>query len=300
MAVGERGVIALSDDAGRTWRQAPAPTSVSLVTVAFASPQIGWAAGHAGTILRTVDGGEHWQRLLNGNRAAALVTRDAGAARGTGAAELHSLARQLAADGADAPFLAIRCFDERAALVAGANGLLFATSDGGATWQSLVSRAGNSTGRHYYAIAARDRLVYVAGEAGLLERSLDGGRTFNRVATPYGGTFFGVALLQGGAVLLAGLRGTVLWSGDGGRHFERVSSPTAVSFSSMTPTPEGALLTDQGGGIVRFSAASRRLVRLPGPPLFPLAGAALAADGAIVAVGLGGAVRVPLPSEDTR
>ena len=57
--VGMRGLIVLSDDEGKTWRQAPVPVSSDLVSVRFVTPSRGWACGHDGVILRTSDGGAH-------------------------------------------------------------------------------------------------------------------------------------------------------------------------------------------------------------------------------------------------
>ncbi|MDB6083610.1 MAG: glycosyl hydrolase, partial [Gammaproteobacteria bacterium] len=61
VAVGNRGVVLLSDDDGKTYRQArTVPVSTSLTGVWFADAQVGWAVGHWGAILKTSDGGETW------------------------------------------------------------------------------------------------------------------------------------------------------------------------------------------------------------------------------------------------
>ncbi len=298
VSVGERGIIALSDDDGRTWRQVPAPTSVSLTSVAFANGRDGWVAGHAGIVLHTTDGGEHWTRQLDGTTAAALTARDVAPVRTKLGPALRKLAGELVADGADAPLLAVHCFDARRVMLAGANGLLLQTGDGGTTWTSLVSRTDNVTGRNYYAIAARERDIYVAGEGGLLLRSRDDARSFERVATPYDGTFFGVALPGHGRVLIAGLRGNALLSSDGGAHFAHVRSAVPASFSSIALTRDGAaaVFTNQAGQLLASIPAGRPIELMPGPPLFPLAGVVEAADGALVAVGFGGAVRISAPA----
>ena len=69
VSVGVRGLIVLSDDEGKTWRQAPAPVSSDLVSVRFVTPSRGWACGHDGVILATSDGGEHWVKQLDGRMA---------------------------------------------------------------------------------------------------------------------------------------------------------------------------------------------------------------------------------------
>jgi photosystem II stability/assembly factor-like uncharacterized protein len=52
VAVGERGIVVLSDDDGATWRQASVPVSVTLAAVQFPTPTQGWVVGHYGVVLR--------------------------------------------------------------------------------------------------------------------------------------------------------------------------------------------------------------------------------------------------------
>uniref|UniRef100_UPI00036A9E88 WD40/YVTN/BNR-like repeat-containing protein n=1 Tax=Pseudomonas putida TaxID=303 RepID=UPI00036A9E88 len=101
VAVGERGVVLLSDDNGATWRQATAvPVSVSLTAVQFIDARNGWAVGHAGVVLHSQDGGEHWSVQLDGKRAAALEVQAAEAAADE---RRLAAAQRLLADGADKP-----------------------------------------------------------------------------------------------------------------------------------------------------------------------------------------------------
>lgn len=57
VAVGQRGHILVSDDSGATWSQAKVPVSSDLTAVFFANDKMGWAVGHDGVILNSVDGG---------------------------------------------------------------------------------------------------------------------------------------------------------------------------------------------------------------------------------------------------
>src|SRR5512134_1715805 len=50
VAVGERGIVLLSDDEGAHWEQVPVPVSVSLTAVRFADERLGWAVGHGGVV----------------------------------------------------------------------------------------------------------------------------------------------------------------------------------------------------------------------------------------------------------
>ena len=97
IAVGERGLIVLSDDNGQSWRQVPVPVSVSLSAVYFVDAQRGWAVGHAGTVLATIDGGEHWAVQLNGLQAAQIELQAAQAEKVT-AADAEAAAERIVAD----------------------------------------------------------------------------------------------------------------------------------------------------------------------------------------------------------
>jgi photosystem II stability/assembly factor-like uncharacterized protein len=71
-AVGDRGVIWHTSDAGSTWREQPSPVSCSLNDVFFINARRGWAVGGQSqpysnstraVMLRTDDGGRTWSQL---------------------------------------------------------------------------------------------------------------------------------------------------------------------------------------------------------------------------------------------
>lgn len=67
VAVGEFGNIILSDDNGKTWRQANrVPTTMTLTSVVFVNDKKGWAVGHDSVIITTDDSGENWVRQYGG------------------------------------------------------------------------------------------------------------------------------------------------------------------------------------------------------------------------------------------
>lgn len=121
-AIGDRGVIWHTDDAGATWRQQSSPVSCSLKAVYFVDAHRGWAAGGQcqpyigathGVVLRTDDDGATWQQLplpllpsISGIR---FFDRDHGIAFGQSASYSPSG--------------------------------VYSTRDGGNTWQPLPSEA---------------------------------------------------------------------------------------------------------------------------------------------------------------
>lgn len=226
VAVGARGQILYSDDQGRNWQLADSPTQALLTAVFFADPQHGWAVGHDAQVLATVDGGSHW-----------------------------TLQRQ--APEREAPLLDIWFANAQRGIAIGAYGELLATEDGGAHWEEAGARLDNPDQLHLNAISASgDGNLFIVGEQGGLFRSRDQGLTWERLDSPYQGSFFGVlATHVPGTLLVYGLRGNVLRSTDSGDSWQAV---TIVG-------GQGAL--DSG-----------------------LAGGALLSDGALVIVGNGGTV----------
>ncbi|MBU0691429.1 hypothetical protein KKC97_14315 [bacterium] len=56
-------LLAITAFAGEWEWQNPLPQGNSLYDVEFVTDEIGWAAGLHGTLLRTSDGGETWERI---------------------------------------------------------------------------------------------------------------------------------------------------------------------------------------------------------------------------------------------
>lgn len=305
VAVGERGIVALSDDGGLRWRQAgQVPASVTLTGVRFVDPANGWAVGHGGIILHSADGGETWTRQADGRALAkiALEAAERGAAGQAGdgaAARQLRAARLLVADGPDKPLLDLYFSDARHGFVIGAYNLFFETSDGGATWSSAMARLANPKALHLYAIRAQGPALYIVGEQGLMLRSQDAGRSFEPINSPYSGSWFGLALRPDGALLAAGLRGNAFQSGDQGKTWARLDGAPPASFVNAVARPDGSVLLSNQAGEVLLARAGAQLAKLELPPLPPLSGVLPLPDGALLAVGMAGALRLPPPKSLT-
>ena len=285
IAVGERGIVLLSEDGGRTYRQVPVPVSVGLTAVRFADAQHGWIVGHGGVVLASSDGGQSWTKQLDGRQAARLMLEDALAA---GDAKAQADAERLVADGADKPLLDAYFFDAQHGLVIGAYNLAFSTADGGKTWQSISRRLGNPRGLHLYGVRVRGNQVVIAGEQGLVLRSSDRGQSFQRVNVPYKGSFFSVELLGTNEIVLAGLRGNVWKSADEGASWTQLKVPLPVSFTASALDAQGRLwLANQAGMLFAYVGGALVPTVTGLPPLnglLPLQGSdalALSTAGAI-------------------
>lgn len=207
VAVGERGVVLLSDDEGAHWRQAgKVPVDATLTAVSFADAREGWAVGHLGVILHSADGGETW-----------------------------SVQRIDPVE--DRPLFAVAFTDARNGVAVGLWSLMLRTRDGGRTWEAaelppppgdtradanLMSVFGDGEGR-----------LFIAGERGLVLRSLDGGATWSYHPTGYRGTFWSGTALADGTLIVGGLRGSVYRSTDNGEHWQRVETGSQSSVTDL-------------------------------------------------------------------
>jgi photosystem II stability/assembly factor-like uncharacterized protein len=289
IAVGERGIIVVSDDGGVSWRQVPAPVSVTLTAVRFADSKHGFTVGHGGTVLTTADGGETWTRRLDGRGAAQLALA---AARASGDERAVRESARLVADGPDKPLLDVLVLDAQHAVVVGAYGLAFATADGGRSWASWMDRFDNPSGLHLYAIRRHGERLLIVGEQGLVRLSEDGGQTFVSVKIPYRGSFFTAEFPTTDQFVVAGLRGNVWRSANGGASWTQVTVPVPASITASALRDDGALVLVNQAGMVLGERAGA-LVPVNAALLPPLNGILPKRDGSLLALSIHGALSVP-------
>lgn len=296
VALGERGIVVLSDDGGKTWRQAKVPVSTTLTALRFADAKNGFAVGHAGTVLATSDGGETWTRLLDGKRIADLALQ---AAQAGGDAAALKEAQRLVADGADKPLLDLWVFDAKRVLVVGAYGLAFETHDGGQSWTPWMARLDNPKGLHLNAVRAQGDTLLIAGEQGLVLHSADGGRSWQRLTLPYKGSFFTAEMSSAQDWVVAGLRGNVWRTADKGASWQALAAPMPVSITGSALGQGGTLWFVNQAGFV-LALRDGVLVPLNRAPLAPLNGVLALADGRLLALSIHGAVPVAAAKEGSR
>ncbi len=267
IAVGDYGVIVLSDDAGKTWRQASSVATRNVLTaVTMIDARQGYAVGHGGTVLRTVDGGETWTRAY--------------------------------AAGPDVSLLAVWFENPRHGIAAGAFGFAIATEDGGQSWTRVAIGSGDDRDRHLNGIFALSdhSAVFIAAEAGTLFRSLDRGRTWSVLRLPYNGSMWGGIGLRNGVALVYGMRGHVLRSLDQGRSWAELPSGTQHSFTSGIELDDATVvLAGLGGALARTSADGQHLETTIRPDRRTYTALTAGAPGEIVVASMNGAASQPLP-----
>lgn len=233
VSVGDHGVILLSDDGGKSYRQARSvPTRATLNSVQFISSHEGWAVGQWGVVLHTVDGGDTWT-LQRDDRAA------------------------------DRPLWTVWFKDANVGLAAGLWGLLLRTADGGKTWAEVSLPSSSDSGRGsdknlFSLFPAREHEIFIAAERGTVFRSSDDGQTWREMNTGNAGTFWTGMATKNGTLLVAGVRGRIFRSEDNGATWAEVSSGSKSSITSMAQLPDGRIVAVGLDGITLQSIDGAR------------------------------------------
>lgn len=308
IAVGERGHILRSDDAGRHWQQAVVPVSVTLTAVALVDTTHAWAVGHDGVVLASQDGGQTWALQLDGRRLNELVVNHYQALQGLieagngGELDPDTIAFGLddalfaRDEGPSKPLLDLYFIDRNRGWVVGAYGLFLRTDDGGQNWEPAMTQLDNPDNFHLNAITRQQDALLIAGEAGVLFRSLDEGQSWERLEVGYEGPLFSAtATAARTGVLLSGLRGRLFHSGDGGDSWQAIETATRSTLNAATTLHDGGLLAVGNGGAVLYAApgSDQFSVRMQ-PQRQSYTGVTEVAAGELVLVGQKGITRVSL------
>lgn len=218
VAAGERGHIILSDDEGKTWRQAEAVPTRSTLTSLFAFGDRLWAAGHDAVILTSGDHGNTWTR------------------------QYFDAERQQ-------PIMDLYFHDLNNGIAVGAYGLMMLTSDGGNTWEDWA--VNDEDDAHLNAIIGLPSgTLLIGGEAGFSYRSRDEGETWERLELPYEGSLFGAVTDGGSCALLFGLRGHVIRSCDDGDTWEELATGSEATLLGAAAQGSEILFAGNSGAIL--------------------------------------------------
>jgi photosystem II stability/assembly factor-like uncharacterized protein len=238
VAVGDHGTVLLSDDGGKSWRQArEVPTRVMLASVTFAGDKLGWAAGHWGVILHTEDGGETWKIQHSDTTV-------------------------------DQPLFSVYFSDASNGIAVGLWSLALRTTDGGASWTQVkmpaLSAKETAGPNLYQVVPAKGAVLYAAAEQGLVYRSSDGGENWTLIKTGNRGSFWTGLTLPDDSVLMAGLNGKIWRSNDQGKTWSELNSGVSASITALALGSdasvigvglEGAVVTSKDG--TTFTASPR-------------------------------------------
>lgn len=266
VAVGDHGIVLLSDTDGADFRQAKSvPVRSTLTAVCFVDEKTGWAVGHWGVVIRTDDGGETWQ--------------------------LQRLDISV-----DQPLFSVHFRDREHGWAVGLWSLVVSTRDGGKTWTPVripPPPGAKKADRNLQKIFAnRMGTLFIAAEQGLVLRSYDG-ESWSYLPTGYKGTFWTGIVLTNGTMLVGGLRGTIYRSIDDGRSWREAKTDSKASITDFAEAGgkvlavglDGFLLeSDNGGASFRGTQREDRL---------PFTAVAVASNGRVVKFSKQGVVEDP-------
>lgn len=270
IAVGVRGHIVVSDDAGASWRQiTEVPTRATLTAVATRGDRA-WAVGHDSVILASDDRGESW-RL------------------------------EYADIEAEQPLMDVWFADDGTGLAIGAYGLLMDSQDWGRNWRvrNMVDHVGGvlepsaqgepqeqagddegdkqeqgqfldpdemaqyeDTGIDYHLhdlYRYPDGTIVIAAEAGRGYVSDDGGEAWQMFSFPYEGTMFGIGRSRDGCSVAFGLRGHAFETCDDARSWIALETGVEATLFGIERLGDGTLLLVGGNGtLIERRGATRK------------------------------------------
>ena len=259
VAVGEWGHVVLSDDGGKTWRQAQSvPTRMTLTELAFVDARQGWAVGHDAVVLHTSDGGETWEL-------------------------------QFSAPEEEATLLSVWFENADHGIAVGSFGLAIETRDGGRSWEPRTLIEDEDPPHLNHLFAGPEDTLFIAAEFAWVYRSRDGGRSWERFRPPYEGSFWGGMPLDGSGVLVFGMRGHAFRSEDLGERWQELDTGTNQSLQDATRLVGGGIVMVGLGGVVVTSAdGGRTFTAAVEADRRGIAAVAEGADGALLLFGEAG------------
>ncbi|AKE51529.1 WD40/YVTN/BNR-like repeat-containing protein [Kangiella geojedonensis] len=237
VAVGQRGHILVSDNQGNSWQQVAVPVSVNLTAIDFLDENHGVAVGFDQTILLTEDGGATWSK-----------------------------SHQEISNFQPALFSVLYASKENITAV-GSYGLYLESNDGGLTWDNRevtsLSDAYDGFSHFYDLERLNDNTWYIAGEKFIAEATEDGdesskgmiavtkdaGKTWEKVNSPYEGSFFGITV-KNSDIYVYGLRGNLFHSTNQGDSWQRIRLNNEAGLHDMIVLDDGQLVLVGTGGVL--------------------------------------------------
>lgn len=262
-AVGERGIILSSKNAGETWQQIASPVDVTLTSIAFSSNDEAWIVGHESTILHSTDGGKSW-----------------------------AIKRYKPEE--ERFYMAVQFFTPEQGYILGTDGELWATKNGGDSWDLTILSVEEWYQNHLFDIAKVGQSKLVVAERGGVFYAKDNASAWQPVPSPYVGSYFGVATLNNQFLLfgmsgqmyllhpetlvwskintstdqfllastsgsnkqreiVVGRGGTILFIQKDGTLLKRIERKNRVDFTAVTTLEDEAYLASMSGGIEKIT-----------------------------------------------
>lgn len=252
VAVGSRGVVITGSLEGRGWEQASVPVQSDLTDVFFLNNEIGWAVGHDGVILKTIDGGHKWVKQADGitlkNEFESYYNAKINSSTAQPSSNASTQTNRLALDltevkenfdpGPILPWMGVWFMNAKTGYVVGPFGDIARTDDGGKSWAPWLDHIDNPNFYDLNAIKSVAGNLFIVGEQGGVYLYDQTQNKFINRSTSYTGPLFG---LCGNAqeLLVFGLRGHIYRSTDLGKNWVESADPSSSTIMSGTELPNG-------------------------------------------------------------
>jgi photosystem II stability/assembly factor-like uncharacterized protein len=241
-AAGSKGTLLQTSDGGNSWKPHGSHNNDIVRDLFFVDERNGWMVVEVNVyelktkeeprayLMKTTDGGEHWQRIeikgfdidsilvravfnrsgrgwTFGEGGSIFTTHDAGDTW----VKLQAPTRRLLLGG-------IFVDDDRGWIV-GAGATIIQTSDGGETWyQSTLPQVEKSV-RFTATSFVDNRKGWAVGSGGLVYNTVNGGRTWQRQDSTVPVDLFDVKFIDEREGWAVGAEGTIIHTTDGGDHW---------------------------------------------------------------------------------
>lgn len=268
--VGDRGILAKSEDRGQTWTRVSLPPSINLSEIRF-HEKYGWAVGNdkgGGVVMTTEDSGSTWRAAKNftdfphsalhdvwftskqhgwvigemeqdgSTHGIILVTDDGGS----------NWKPQYVSGDESSGIYALKFVNGKRGWAVGQS-IVLHTEDGGLHWREQYRQ----DGEYFFAVDFLDsRVGWVAGARGKLLNTTNGGETWSPVELPADHKAFwisSVRFLTAERGWLAGDNGIILGTSNGGKtwHLESVGSSDFLRSLAVT---QGRIFAAGNNGII--------------------------------------------------
>jgi photosystem II stability/assembly factor-like uncharacterized protein len=216
------------------------PTDAALLALVCVNHLDGWAAGSAGTIIGTHDGGATWAVEPTGVRTTLRAIAFADTRNGMAVGDAGTILRTV--DGgdhwtpvvvtdADLWSVALSTVDGQAWVV-GAGGVMLHSSDRGVSFDPPRTVA--SAGLRAIRFAGEAGIGVAAGDGGILLVSRDGGARWQELAAHAPADLHGLSLSDDGQrVMAVGAAGLIWRSSDAGASWQRVDTGDARALAAI-------------------------------------------------------------------
>lgn len=267
IAIGYVSSVTKTEDGGLNWRSgsvvADNQIALQLWGIDFATANIGWVAGTAGFIAKTIDGGNSWSLQgvnvtaewlhhiwalnentvwISGKRGIILKTENGGndwkiQGAGISTNDLKGI------DGLDQNRLAI----------VGAKSTFLFTTNGGQTWQKATHNLKFETAMNAVDIVDATH-AWAVGGAGTILFSADAGATWQNQSSTIAVDLDGVRFKDAMTGWIVGEDGTIFQTSDSGTNWIQIDSTlTNQDLKSVDITPDGKIFAcGYNGNIVRY------------------------------------------------